>query len=606
MGRRYDIFISYRRDGGSETAKHLRDALVDQGYRVFYDIESMRSGPFNTELFNVIEDAEDFILILPPHALDRCESADDWVRLEIEHAQQCGKNIVPVILRDFVFPEKLPESIDFIRYQNGLAANTDYWDAFVDRLLEFLKSRPRIPKGKRWIPLIAAAIVLCGLGVLGFRHFSSYPHNQRQRNTVSSAINYFVQNLAIYNNSAQTYLKGLDEMTQYADQNTRDTLTDTREKMLLRKQSMKKDLEKLYQLPDASRTAIAGSPLDLGEMDAFFLAMKELMNGYIDNMDYLRDNIIGNEMISEEDQKAYIAIMREICNLDAEYTFYCLNEALLPVTEESALSDLKTQHLPEISSIYSKGLYWTMDKDTLIGKQNAVYTSYKHQMSLLEEWVEKHEKELEAEAFDVLIGQLMFQIENGAPNTEELQAALDRLEQKKQRLQELKEQHIELDRQLEEAHERLREQIKPLDTDDEWTLWGKGKRFITLGMLEDAATCFDLFVKRCAPEYQFCGIQAGRFARNAAKLGISGGVVVFMYEEGKPAQAVEIGDIIYAVEGTPVNNITDYEKKLPEESTAAIQVLRFTDEGYELLDSAIDNSLGMIGLMGLTDESEGT
>ena len=43
----YDVFISYRRSGGEYTAKILRDRLEDMGYRVFFDVESLRSGYFN-------------------------------------------------------------------------------------------------------------------------------------------------------------------------------------------------------------------------------------------------------------------------------------------------------------------------------------------------------------------------------------------------------------------------------------------------------------------------------------------------------------------------------------------------------------------------------
>ena len=36
--KKYDIFISYRRDGGYETAKHLFDLLIRDGYSVSFDI----------------------------------------------------------------------------------------------------------------------------------------------------------------------------------------------------------------------------------------------------------------------------------------------------------------------------------------------------------------------------------------------------------------------------------------------------------------------------------------------------------------------------------------------------------------------------------------
>ena len=52
--KNYDVFISYRRSGGAETAKHLRDVLTHKGYRVFFDTDSLRSGDFDKQLLDVI------------------------------------------------------------------------------------------------------------------------------------------------------------------------------------------------------------------------------------------------------------------------------------------------------------------------------------------------------------------------------------------------------------------------------------------------------------------------------------------------------------------------------------------------------------------------
>ena len=82
----YDVFISYRREGGAATARILRDRLTEMGYRVFFDLESLRSGYFNTALYSVIEECRDVIVVLSPDSLDRCVNDDDWVRLEVEHA----------------------------------------------------------------------------------------------------------------------------------------------------------------------------------------------------------------------------------------------------------------------------------------------------------------------------------------------------------------------------------------------------------------------------------------------------------------------------------------------------------------------------------------
>ena len=92
----YDIFISYRRNGGEHTAKIIKDTLTEQGYSVFFDVESLRSGNFNTKLYSVIDECRDFIVILSPDALERCSDPSDWVRREVEYAIEKGKNVIPI------------------------------------------------------------------------------------------------------------------------------------------------------------------------------------------------------------------------------------------------------------------------------------------------------------------------------------------------------------------------------------------------------------------------------------------------------------------------------------------------------------------------------
>jgi len=97
---------------------------------------------FNTALYTRIEQCRDFILILPPNSLDRCFDEDDWVRKEIECALKNRKNIIPIMLPGFEWPEKLPESIDEVRYYNGIVSNTEYFEQFLDKLEGFFQSKP--------------------------------------------------------------------------------------------------------------------------------------------------------------------------------------------------------------------------------------------------------------------------------------------------------------------------------------------------------------------------------------------------------------------------------------------------------------------------------
>jgi len=140
----YDVFLSYRRDGGETMAILLRDRLVAKGYKVFLDIESLNSGSFNKKLLSVIEGCTDVVVVCSKGSLDRCINAGDWVRMEIAHALKNDKNVVPIFLRDFKWPDVLPDDIEALRVQNGVNANsTEYFDAAVDRLAsKFLQSMP--------------------------------------------------------------------------------------------------------------------------------------------------------------------------------------------------------------------------------------------------------------------------------------------------------------------------------------------------------------------------------------------------------------------------------------------------------------------------------
>ncbi len=117
---KYDIFISYRRDGGEAMAVLLHDRLQAKGYRVFIDIESLNSGHFNTQLLDVIEECNDVVVILSPNALDRCMNEGDWLRTEVSYALEHKKNVIPFMLRGFEFPEELPEDIVALSMQNGI------------------------------------------------------------------------------------------------------------------------------------------------------------------------------------------------------------------------------------------------------------------------------------------------------------------------------------------------------------------------------------------------------------------------------------------------------------------------------------------------------
>lgn len=135
-----DVFISYRRDGGFPFARLLYECLNKRNVSTFLDLEELKSGQFNEKLYNAIDGAENFIVVLPPNALDRCVNEDDWVRLEIEYAIQEKKNIIPLMIDNFEFPKNLPPSLQVLQFFNGVQVSREYFDASIEKLISMLRN----------------------------------------------------------------------------------------------------------------------------------------------------------------------------------------------------------------------------------------------------------------------------------------------------------------------------------------------------------------------------------------------------------------------------------------------------------------------------------
>ncbi len=187
-------------------------------------------------------------------------------------------------------------------------------------------------------------------------------------------------------------------------------------------------------------------------------------------------------------------------------------------------------------------------------------------------------------------------------DTSDLEARRERIKAKLKELEEKRQQVLELQKQLEQKKAEAYEKFKPLPDDDLPLLWGKGSRFLSMNMPEAAAECFRLYADKGDSDDRLIGNVGLRFAENCTALGLQGGIVVCMYEEDLPHQAVEIGDIIYEVDGDFIHNYTEYTAAVAEDGVHPVKILRFTAAYYELLDSVIDTSLGRIGMLGLNDD----
>lgn len=153
-----DIFISHRRDEkGNWLARNLYDYLERDGFSVFLDWESLEEGPFPEQLEAAVRAATDVIVVLPPHALDRCKDEGDWVRKEIELSLENKKNIIPVIMEGFEWssasvPATMSGLSAFVEHQ-GRTASMEYYDGFINRLLKMLHSKRVRPSGYHGSPI---------------------------------------------------------------------------------------------------------------------------------------------------------------------------------------------------------------------------------------------------------------------------------------------------------------------------------------------------------------------------------------------------------------------------------------------------------------------
>lgn len=166
---KYDIFISYRREGGRQYARTLQLILEKKGYRVFLDYDELVDGPFSPKIEAAIKETPIYMILLSKGVMDKCGEEGNWVRREIEIAVQAKKHIIPVN-PDSTFdgipenvPDHLKEAIGGTQHSEinfGQALN-----ATVDMMIRN-RIRPYVrPRGNGIWYLIAALAVIVIMGI---------------------------------------------------------------------------------------------------------------------------------------------------------------------------------------------------------------------------------------------------------------------------------------------------------------------------------------------------------------------------------------------------------------------------------------------------------
>jgi NAD(+) hydrolase SARM1 len=136
----YDVFMSYRRSHGSESARLIRAELQKYSLRIFLDVDDLRAGHFDQEIVQRIATTPNYIVILSPGSLDRFEDKEDWFRQEIAQAIIRKRNIVPILMPGFKFPEKpLPDDIEELRLYQSVTYSHEFFEAMIGKIKGYLK-----------------------------------------------------------------------------------------------------------------------------------------------------------------------------------------------------------------------------------------------------------------------------------------------------------------------------------------------------------------------------------------------------------------------------------------------------------------------------------
>lgn len=93
---KYDVFISYKRDGGSVWAELIRAILVYKYHlKVFLDVETMHGGKWTEQLDDAIRNSCNVLMVLFKGLGSKIKSDNDVFVQEIRHAKEYEKPVIP-------------------------------------------------------------------------------------------------------------------------------------------------------------------------------------------------------------------------------------------------------------------------------------------------------------------------------------------------------------------------------------------------------------------------------------------------------------------------------------------------------------------------------
>ncbi len=608
--RKYDVFISYRRDGGDQAAKAIHDNLRERGYRVFLDVEALRSGAFNTKLYSVMDECSDVVVVLSPDALTRCANEGDWLRLEVAHALRTGKNVIPVMLRNFEFPASLPPDIDALRMQNGVAASVEFFDAFLDKLCSFLKSRGGLlQSGKRRPAARIAAVALGATLVLGGGGAAiaarsgafDYPVTASQKGDVESLLSCVEANYTLVDGILTEMDGVLQACDDYMKDRTDATWQDLSGQIALSREAMASYGGKAVMLSDDQISALADKGLDKTELEALCTLPDVMLSLYADSLDTLEVVMDPESLFTVGYRNRNIELYEEDIALSAENLISSFCRLTLPIKEKS-LERFKQGSLPTLHFASGRLSLWSRDVSELDMIDRGIATRTESLMDAPERLVNREEAKLQAQRKD-----FVEMLVSSGKTREEAETYVEGILADASTLADAMAQQQQLEADLAAAREEMRLKFAPQVDDDPYLVWGKALRYLTVRMHDEAKDAFQFYMQQMKDRDIYAATYVPaviRFIDQMGQTGIDYGIVVSGYEPGKPQHAVyRPGDIIVAVNGVPCRRFDDFERLRKEAGTNHVVTLLRADASGTLRteEVTIPENQPMIALMELTE-----
>ena len=622
MKQQYDVFISYRRKGGDSTARLFYERLQAMGYRVSFDMETLRSGKFNEQLYRRIEECKDVLAVLSEGSLELRENPeDDWFRLELAHAIKCGKNIVPVFLRDFSFPKvgDLPPDIAELPNYEGVTASDEHFDSTLGRICHLLMARPRRIVRKTILGLVGVVLLL-GVGVTGWVCRDSilpYPLTLRDKQRVGNLVGYVSLLATTYHDLMDAELELVTKARLAIEANDRSGYDQEVPLFVHKVDGLKRQLANSEKPLQKVLLDIESMPVDSAGFPLFVEGVRQDFGFVDDFLKTLGRWVNPKNTMRKSERLRLVEIKKEIIECEVRVFSYSVMGTFCNISED-ALSDLKRIAL-QWKRMSDLARTWSRDEKeierigeslcnqmksladelaTMTGNANVDLANERERFrnQLIEQGAtpEKADRVMEGigshkdagnpEEFLKSIGMPDLPTpktpEELRENLKKLGASPEQIEAQVAKMEKV----FELQRKLDEAkggleavRERARKKFAPQTSDDDGLLWGKVLKFNALNMPEEAQKCIDMLKSRNSKQFPLEAIASGElFFAKAGELPFKGGLLVCHFEPPATSHAIFcVGDIITGVDDKVCRTFDDYRMKVG----AVYTVQRFDGKG---------------------------